>query len=562
MNTAERARLRRLDRVAGVLAGFAMAMLLLRYGFPALALPRWLVLAWSALLPVGLFVESAARLLSVRDPLLYMRRHLLRYAVLLMILLELSGLSGWSAGGGLRPTSASLVAGEAYLAIVLLAFAGSWVKGLLAANRWLANRHIPVLALAPLAFVAAILVGGFLLSLPGMQRQPIPWIDSLFTATSALCVTGLTVYDISSALSPVGQLLLALLIQLGGLGIVTLLGMLALWRGGTLTAGERVAFSALAGGLELRATRRLLGTLARVFLLVELSGAVLLWLLWRGERAHALPLALFHAISAFCNAGFSLFTDSFAGFAQDTGTLAVLMALIVAGGIGATVIANIAGWAGSRLLPWAPDKHLRRASRLALGVSLGLILAGALAFWLDARLAGRSASVLAALFQSVTTRTAGFQVESQLRFGMLGVWATLLLMIIGASPQSTGGGIKTSVVVRLFARVDSGDPGQDWLAQHRPFRIALLLVGSYLATGAAAGLLLALLEQVPLADACFEAFSALGTVGLSRDLTPRLGSAAKLLLTALMFTGRVLYPTWVLYQVRGHKPAEDGVDWV
>ncbi len=558
---AEQERLRRLDRATALLAACAMAMLLLRYGFPALVLPGWLVQAWSALLPIGLFTGSFARLLAVQDPLGYIRRNPVRYAVLLMILLELSGVAGWSAGGGLRPASASLLAGEAYLAIALLAFAGSWGRGLLAANRWLADRHIPVLALAPLGFGVAILVGGFLLSLPGMQRQPIPWLDSLFTATSAICVTGLTVYDISSALSPVGQLLLALLIQLGGLGIVTLLGLLALWNGGVLTAGDRVALSALAGGLELKTTRRLLGTLARVFILVELLGAALLWLLWRGEHAHALPLALFHAISAFCNAGFSLFADSFAGFAQDTGTLAVMMALIVAGGIGATVIANLAGWAGSRLLPWAPDQPLRRASRLALGVSLGLILAGGLAFWLDARLAGRSASVLAALFQSVTTRTAGFQVESQLRFGLLGFGFTLALMAIGASAQSTGGGIKTNVLARLFGRVDAREPGRSHLAG-RPFRIALLLVGGYLAIGAASGLLLIALEGAGGRDAFFETFSALGTVGLSRDLTSKLGAGGKWLLIALMFTGRVLYPTWVLYTIRGRKPAEDAVDWV
>jgi trk system potassium uptake protein TrkH len=563
VSTAAAARLRWLDRGDALLAVFAMAMLLLRYGFPALALPPGLVLAWSALLPIGLFTLSLLRLLLVREPLRYLRRHPLRHAVLLMILLELSGVAGWSAGGTLGPGSASMIAGEAYLAIVLLAFAGSWAKGLVVANRWLANRHLPVLALAPLGFALAIGAGTLLLALPGLQRQPVPWIDSLFTATSAVCVTGLTVYDVGSALSPVGLIALALLIQLGGLGIITLLGMLALWRGGPLSPGERVAFGTLLGGFQLAAARRFMRTLANVVLGIELVGAVLLWLLWRGDQPQAMLMAGFHAISAFCNAGFSPFADSLARFAGDPATLAVFMALIVAGGIGAPVIADLAGWTGSRLLPWAPERSLRRGSRLALGLSAALILAGGLILWLDARATGRSASLLALLFQSVTTRTAGFQVESQLHFGALGLWATLVLMIIGASPQSTGGGLKTSVLARLFAQVDGeAAAGRRALVRQRAFRIALVLTGGYLAVGMAGGFALALLERVRPADALFEAFSALGTVGLSRGLTPQLGSASKLLVIALMFAGRVLYPIWVLRLARGCRPAADPVDWV
>jgi len=304
-----------------------------------------------------------------------------------------------------------------------------------------------------------------------------------------------------------------------------------------------------------------MGIVAKVVLSVELAGALLLWLLWRGEQPQAMLQAGFHAISAFCNAGFSPFADSLARFAGDPATLAVLMALIVAGGIGAPVIADLAGWTGGRLLPWAPDRRLRLASRLVLGISFGLIAGGTFAYWLDARLTGREGSLLRALFQSATTRTAGFQVDSQLSFGLVGFWTTLLLMAIGASAQSTGGGIKTNVLARLFGRVDGPTPGRSHFTG-RPFRIALLLVGGYLATGAATGLLLAALEGGPRGDAVFEAFSALGTVGLSRDLTPELGAGGKCLLIALMFAGRVLYPTWALALVRRSPPGEDPVDWV
>lgn len=556
----ERGSLRRLDRAEAGLALLALTMLLLRYGWPQLALPQGLVLGWSALLPLGLFSVSLSRLLVVRDPLRELRRHPLRYALLLVILLELSGLSSWSAGGGLQPSSVSVIAGEAYLLIALVGFAGSWAKGLLAANRWLANRDLPVLALPAFGFGLAILAGGLLLSLPGLQRQPVPWLDSLFTATSALCVTGLAVYDVGSALSPAGQLLLALLIQLGGLGIVTLLGLLALWRGGAVSAKERVAFGALVGGLELRQTRRLLSRTAAVVIGIEAVGTLALWLLWRGEQPHALLRAGFHAISAFCNAGFALFADNCAGFAGDAGTLSVFMLLIVAGGIGTPVLAELAGWTTSRVLPWRAERRLSLASRIALAFSLGLIALGALAYWIDALLAGRPGSVLGALFQSVTTRTAGFQVDSQLGFGALGFWCTLALMAIGASAQSTGGGIKTNVLARLFLRLDGVAPGRRIAAS--ALGIAALLSLGYLALGAAAGLLLSTLEGVAWRDALFECYSALGTVGLSRELTPQLGAAGKWLLIALMFTGRVLYPTWVLRMARGSRPGAEPVDWV
>jgi trk system potassium uptake protein TrkH len=563
MNDRNQIRLRWLDRVAATLGILAFLMLISRYGFPELKIPTPLIFAWSAVLPLGLFLEAMYRLLWVEDPWRYLTLHPIRYAILLMIILEISGVAAWSSGGMLSRQSASLLAGEIYLAVFLLGFAGSWAKGMILANRWMANRQIPVLALPGLTFAFAILVGAALLSLPGFHQRPLSLLDNLFTSASALCVTGLTVYDISSSLNAIGQTVLALLIQLGGLGTMTVIGMLALWHGGTITFGERVAFSELIGGVRLRETRQLIATVIKVTLTVEAFGMLAFWLLWRDRIEHPILLGAFHSISAFCNAGFSLFNDGFALFRSDPPTLIILMLLIVVGGVGFPVAANLARVGISRVIPWVENRPLSQASRVVLVWSGGLIMFGAALFMFDAWLYKTPRTLLDAVFQSVTTRTAGFQVESQLRFNTVGVITIIMLMVIGASPQSTGGGIKTAILARLFKRIDPRDPtpSSKWLIAFKPFRIAFFLAGLYLLTAAAAAVLFLYTDRLAVENAIFEAFSALGTVGLSRDVTPTLSTAGKWIDIILMFSGRVLYPTLVIYAIRNRRESVDPVPW-
>jgi trk system potassium uptake protein TrkH len=339
--------------------------------------------------------------------------------------------------------------------------------------------------------------------------------------------------------------------------------MLALWHGGALTIGERVAFSELVGGVRLVETRRLIATVVKVTLTIEFFGALAFWLLWRGRLDHPLLQGAFHSISAFCNAGFSLFSDSFASFRSDPPTLIILMLLIVAGGAGFPVVANLSRVGISRIIPWIENRSLNQASRVVLITSGALIALGAALFMIDGWLYRTPRPLLDAVFQSVTTRTAGFQVESQLRFNTFGLASTILLMLIGASPQSTGGGIKTAVWARLFKRLDPRDEPQSsrWLIAFKPFRIALLLAGFYLLSGAAATILLIYTDHLVAGDAAFEAFSALGTVGLSRDVTPSLSAAGKWIDIILMFTGRVLYPILVMWMIRGRRESPDPVPW-
>lgn len=561
MNPTSLQKLRRLDRIAAALGVLAFCMLIWRYGFPHLKIPAFIQFAWSAALPIGFFLEAMYRLLWADDPWQYLTRHPVRYLILLTIVLELSGVAAWSTEQ-LRAT-ASWSASELYLAIFVLGFAGSWAKGAILANRWLSNQRIPMLALPAVTFLFAILAGAALLSLPGLQRQPLSWLDNLFTSTSALCVTGLTVYDVAASLHPPGQIALALLIQIGGLGTMTTLGMLALWHGGALTLGERVAFGELVGGVRLRETKSLLKTIIIVTLVVEAFGALAFGLLWRDRVEHPILQGAFHAISAFCNAGFALFSDSFASFRDDPPTLIILMLLIVAGGAGFPVMANLTRAGLSRIFPWVENQPMAQASRVVLIWSSGLIVFGVALFMLDAWLYKTPRTLLDAVFQSVTTRTAGFQIESQLRFNTIGLISTILLMIIGASPQSTGGGIKTAVFARLCKRLDPRDAQQSSrrLFTFKPFRLALLLAGFYLLAGTAAAMLLIYTDNLTVTDAAFEAFSALGTVGLTRDLTPMLSAAGKWTVIVLMFTGRVLYPTLVMWMIRGRRESPDPVPW-
>lgn len=556
-------RLRLLDRISATLGVLAFLMLVYRYGFPAFQMPRAVIISWYAFLPIGLFLEAIYRLLWVKNPWQYLTLHPWRYVILLMILLEISGVAAWSQREMLRRGSPSLIAGELYLALFLLGFAGSWIEGAILANRWLSNLRIPVLALPSITFALTILCGAGLLSLPGLHRSPTSFLDSLFTSTSAVCVTGLTVYDVSATLKPIGQAVLAVLIQLGGLGIMTVLGMLALWHGGAFTAGERVAFSKLIGGVYLAETRRLIATVLKVTLTIELCGTLAFWLLWKDRLDHAVLKGAFHAISAFCNSGFSLFHDSVASFRSDPPTLIILMMLIVAGGLGFPVAANIARAGLGHTIPWVEKRPLGQASRAVLYLSGGLIALGAVFFWLDGWIGGTSRSVLDAVFQSVTTRTAGFQVESQLNFTSIGFVTTIVLMIIGASPQSAGGGVKTTIFGRLFTRMDPRDPvpSSKWLISFKPFRIAFLLVALYVSTGILATVALHRTEAVPLREAGFEVLSALGTVGLSRGITPNLSVTGKCVVIILMFCGRVLYPTIVMRMIRKRREISDPVPW-
>ncbi|RJX30582.1 MAG: hypothetical protein C4525_12705 [Desulfarculus sp.] len=421
------------------------------------------------------------------------------------------------------------------------------------------------------SFAALILAGAFLLDLPIMQGpRPVSFLDSLFTATSAVCVTGLITVDTASAWSPWGQALILVLLQAGGLGIMTFsVALLYLSR---LKPSPRTHL-ALKGALG-PVSGRELGTLVRDVLLytfiLEAVGAALLFLRFWGPfpAAKALALAGFHAISAFCNAGFSLFSDSLEQYAGDPLTNLTVMGLIVLGGLGFVVLRELRS--RLRQADSAP-RRLSLQTRLVLFTSAALVAGGAGALFLSEYLGGGALgreSVWPLIFQAVTPRTAGFNTVPIEGLTNASILVIMALMFIGASPGSTGGGVKTTTIAVLAAlarnrlRGRSGAEAWNRAVPERQVELALVLVLGTAAVLVAAVILLAAVGLEGGAHApgnflrlAFEAVSALGTVGLSLGATPHLTPLGKLIIIVLMFVGR-LGPLTLIYSLTQslHEP--------
>ncbi len=387
--------------------------------------------------------------------------------------------------------------------------------------------------LLPLTFVAAILVGMLLLLLPGMSRGAVGPLEAFFTSVSAVCVTGLSVVDTGTEFTRAGQVVIVVLIQAGGLGIMTF-SVLVL-----LVAGRRVAldqeaqvretFSPVAGW----EVGKLLGLVFLSTLVIELAGFLALW--------HTMGdawCAAFHAVSAFCNAGFSLMPDSLQR--ASPGTVMTVLWLLVLGGLGFTTILELVRALAPR------GGNARRFS-----LHSRIVLRGSLLLW------GLGTLLLAlamggdfrnAVFLSASARTAGFDTVP---IGGLSGAALLILiplMYVGASPGGTGGGIKTTTLGIALALVRTILRGRDQvvLEGREVPRDALRRMFAVIACSGtvvfAAIFLLDLFEgdrPGRLLDLAFEAVSAFGTVGFSTGVTPTLQPASKLLLCAVMFVGRV-----------------------
>jgi trk/ktr system potassium uptake protein len=545
---AERAE-RRLTFGMAAAAFCAFAALVVDYGGGSGALrPFWRQLQMTCGL---IFIMlQCAKPAVVPHPLQYLRRHRIDY---ILILVLLSGLLGSMA---LRqsPEFRYLVghgAQEPLEALPVLAIQGYLVFLVLLKSPWF---HRALLAL-PLgastalwtSFAGLIAIGTLLLRLPGAAAtgRSTGWIDALFTATSAACVTGLAVVDTGSHFSGFGQGVILALIQIGGLGVLTLTGSVALLGGGALSGREREGLADLA---ECDALPLVRAALTRPLLLtaaIEAAGSAALYLAWRDPLRDVGPQAweaIFHAVSAFCNAGFGLWSDGLGRFAAAPLTLALVGGLIVLGGLGFGVLWDVAGALGRRLLR-RPTAPLQAQSRAALLTAAVLIPAGGLGIWLLER-----GGVLAqlppgralanALFLSVSSRTAGFGSFDLASLGLASSGLLIVLMIVGGAAGSTAGGIKTTTLWALL------HPQVSPALRRRAAVLAIALPASLLLTG----LLLRLLAA-GLPGLWFEAASALGTVGLSRGATPSLPPAARLLLVAAMLFGR-LGPFLIAFAMR------------
>ncbi|MCU0643923.1 MAG: TrkH family potassium uptake protein [bacterium] len=410
------------------------------------------------------------------------------------------------------------------------------------------------------SFLMIILIGAGLLMLPQMTNgDSLTFIDALFTATSATCVTGLVVVDTGSKFTQLGQIVILILIQVGGLGIMTFSTFFIYLVIGRFSISDRDVLQDTLTQSPIKNIADLLRTIFLFVLSIELIGACLLaHCFWNQfPFGKACYYGLFHSISAFCNAGFALFQNSFMDYVADWKLNVVIMMLIILGGIGFIVLNELKSYffSGKQRQVRALSFH----SKLALIITAVLIIAGALIIFIFEN--GNAfqqqpfhAKVLASLFQSVTSRTAGFNTVDISILTNSSLFFIIILMMIGASPGSCGGGIKTTtagvIVAMLFARFQNRD---DVNIFHRriPDEIVSKAISvtffSILIT--ISFIILLMVSEVEgishqesrglFLEIFFEVVSAFGTVGLSTGTTSGLSVIGKIVIIITMFIGRV-----------------------
>lgn len=399
-----------------------------------------------------------------------------------------------------------------------------------------------------LGFAGVILLGAFLLTLPisSVSHEWTSFTDALFTSTSAVCVTGLVVFDTATHWTIFGQVVILLLIQIGGMGVVTVAVSLAVISGKKIGLFSRETMKNAISAPHVSGIVRLTGFIIKGTFLFELLGALLMLPVFCSEYgAEGIWFAVFHSVSAFCNAGFDLMGTKSGEFSSLTHFSAqpvinlTIMLLIVVGGIGFLV------WEDIYRHKWRVHAY-RTQSKLVLLVSALLILFPALYFFFfefgDLPLGER---ILTSLFQSVTPRTAGFNTADLTAIGDTGLYLMIILMLIGGSPGSTAGGMKTTTIAVLFSSALSVFRKKDnaELMRRRvddeTVKTASAVFLMYITLFLFGGMAISAIEGLPITACLFETASAVGTVGLTLGITPTLGTVSEIILILSMFFGRV-----------------------
>ena len=410
------------------------------------------------------------------------------------------------------------------------------------------KKHLTSFQLIILGFAGVILLGTILLMLPvsTLENVSTPFHEAMFTATSAVCVTGLVVKDTGSYWSVFGQMVILVLIQIGGLGVVTMAVSVSLLSGKKISLMQRStmqdAISAPKVGGIVRLTRFILkGTL-----LIETAGAILLLPVFLSDYGlKGSWMAVFHSVSAFCNAGFDILgtTDhTFPSLMQYSGNVfinVVIMLLIIIGGIGFLTWDDI-------YMNKMKFKCYHMQSKIILITTICLILLPAIFFFVyDLKNLSVGERLLAATFQSVTTRTAGFNTINISEMSEASKAVMILLMLIGGSPGSTAGGMKTTTFTILLLNAIATFRSQENAGafgrrlEYNVIKDAATIAMLYFTLFFVGGIAISIYEDFPLLDCLYEAASAVGTVGLTLGITPELHVFSQVVLIILMYLGRV-----------------------
>ncbi|WP_019500614.1 TrkH family potassium uptake protein [Pseudanabaena sp. PCC 6802] len=423
-----------------------------------------------------------------------------------------------------------------------------------------------------LGFLAVITIGALLLTLPistsnGQWSNP---ITALFISTSAVCVTGLAVVDVGKFYSPTGQGFIAMLTQIGGLGYMTATTFLLLLVGRKFSLREKIALQQSLDLPGLRGSVQLVRSIIATTLIFELTGVFLLIpvFLEKYDWGHSIWLAIFHSVSAFNNAGFSLFTNNLMDYVSSPVMNFTITGLIIFGGIGYQVILEAFLWLRAKIGRRSDRIHFSLTFRVAVSTTIALLTIGTLAILLTEYRTDTFAAlswpdkIMAAWFQSVTSRTAGFNTIDNGLMTPTGLFVTIALMFIGASPGGTGGGIKTTTARLLGACTRTTLQGKEAIYLYKRqvpssliFKAVGVALGSMLTVIGSTALLSVTEKNFTFIQILFEAVSAFGTVGLSTGITPKVTEVGQLILVATMYIGRVGVLLLIAALVRSPKPS-------
>ena len=410
------------------------------------------------------------------------------------------------------------------------------------------KKHMTSFQLIIMGFAGVILLGTVLLMLPFSSAEKVitPFHEALFTATSAVCVTGLVVKDTGSYWSLAGQTIILALIQTGGLGVVTVAASVSLLSGKKISLMQRSTMQDAISAPKVGGIVRLTRFILRGTFLIEAAGTVLLLPVFMGDYGKkGIWMSVFHSISAFCNAGFDILGTDSSMFPSLTGYFGnilinlVIMLLIITGGIGFLTWDDIY----TNKLNF---KRYRMQSKIILMTTACLILFPTVFFYIcDLTNLPMEKRLLAAAFQSVTTRTAGFNTINISEMSEASKAVMILLMLIGGSPGSTAGGMKTTTFSVLILNAIATFRSQENAGafgrrlEYHVIKNAATIAMLYFALFFGGGIAISVYEGLPLLDCLYEAASAVGTVGLTLGITPELHIFSQVVLIILMYLGRV-----------------------
>lgn len=410
------------------------------------------------------------------------------------------------------------------------------------------QKHMSTFRIIIISFFCLIMAGTLLLMLPIASRdgRVTPFSDCMFTAVSATCVTGLVVRDTATHWSFFGQAVILSLIQVGGMGVVTIGLLIMRISGRKIGLKQRSAMQDSINAPRVSGMVKITGLILKITLIIELSGAALLAPVFCKDFGilKGLWYSVFHSISAFCNAGFDLMgiRGQFSSLTSYGGNIYVniiIMLLIITGGIGFLVWGDIATFK-FRI------KRYSLQAKVVLITSFLLIFIPALYFFFgEYSNLGMSERIISSLFQSVTTRTAGFNTQDLSTMNQSGSTIMIFLMLIGGSPGSTAGGMKTTTIAVLFMSAVTvfGRRNDVQCLKRRvsdeTVRTAGAILFMYLFLFITTGIIISRVEGISLLKCLFETSSAIGTVGLTLGITVKLSLISRILLMILMFFGRV-----------------------